>query len=168
MANKRQFRELCWFAVASWVLHVVSAVRLEMFAATWENDLRLLVACAGTAMLFFAIVKPLLRGLILKLAAIGYLAYFVTYHAWGIWRIAEVAPTQGPLDALSRTISLFGRVVIRELETGSLSLAMAMAYVLVLMPLLQITVALFAWRPDSGRPSNSLMQPTGQERPAAD
>jgi len=125
---------------------VAAAIRFEGVMRTPENHLRLAVALIGTAIALFAVARAGSWPRLLYLLAVGYLAYFTAAGAWhGLWEVAAV-PAESVAQTLALTLELGMRLVAKQLASQRYGLALAQAYDLALMPVLQLVLVLFLAR----------------------
>ena len=128
-------------------MFVAAALPFEGVARSPENHLRLTVAVIGAAVALLTVVRAGGWPRVLYLLSVGYLAYFTAASAWhGLWRVAAAAPTEGLAETLAVTLELAIRVVARELASGREVLALARAYDLALMPIVQVVIVVYLAR----------------------
>lgn len=129
---------------AGWAAFLAAALRLEGTVMSAENHLRLAVALAGAAVALFAVLKSGPWPRLLYLLAIGYLAYFAAGSAWrGLWDVAAIALAEGPAEILALALDLSAAIVRKDFAAGNAGLALAYAYDLFGMPLLQLVTAVY-------------------------
>jgi hypothetical protein len=135
------------FAFCCWALFAMAAMRFEGTERTPENHLRLALAAAGTALTLFAVLRAGTWPRLLYLVSVSYLAYFAAGGAWGsLWQIAAIAPTDTVGETLALTLELAYRLCLKENSAGNAALALAQAYDLAVMPLVQLMIAIYAMR----------------------
>jgi len=111
-----------------------------------ENHLRLAVAAIGTAVALYAVTRAGVWPRVLYLLAVGYLAYFAAASGWhGLWRVA-VVPAEGLAQTLALTLELAMRLVAKDVASERYGLALAHAYDLGVMPMLQVVVLVYLAR----------------------
>lgn len=131
---------ICWAAFAA------AAMRLEGVAFSAESPLRLAVAVVGTAVALFAVARPGAWPRLLYLLSVGYLAYFGAGSAWyGLAQVAAV-PAEGPAQMLALTLELAMRLVAKDFASERYGLALAHAYDLAVMPMLQVVTLVYLAR----------------------
>lgn len=143
----RTLRRIGLLSFICWAIFVAAALRLEAVARGPDNDLRLAVAVVGAAIALFTIARAGSWPRVLYLLSVGYLAYFAAGSAWrGLWQVAAAAPTEGTAETLAVTLELAGRIIARQLAAGREVLALAQAYDLAVMPMVQLIVVVYLAR----------------------
>jgi len=111
-----------------------------------ENHLRLAVALAGTAFTLFTVARAGAWPRLLYLACVGYFAYFAAGSGWySLWQVASV-PAESTAETLALTIELAWRLSAKQLSAERHGLALAQAYDLAVMPLVQLAVLVYLAR----------------------
>ncbi|HXU43344.1 MAG TPA: hypothetical protein VN675_13530 [Burkholderiales bacterium] len=143
-------RRLRWIGLLSffcWAMFVAAALRFEGVARSPENHLRLAVAVIGAAVALFTVARAGGWPRLLYLLTVGYLAYFAAGSAWHeLWHVAAAAPTEGVAETLAVTFELAYRIVAGQLDAGREALALAQAFDLVFMPVVQLVIVLYLAR----------------------
>lgn len=143
----RALRRIGLLSFICWAIFVAAALRLEGVARGPDNHLRLAVAVVGAAIALFTIARAGGWPRVLYLLSVGYLAYFAAGSAWrGLWQVAAAAPTEGTAETLAVTLELAIRVAATQLAAGHESLALAQAYDLAVMPLVQLASLIYLAR----------------------
>ena len=142
----RTLRRIGLFTFFCWATFVAAALPLHVVARSQESYLRLLVAVVGAAVVLFTVARAGAWPRVLYLLAVGYLAYFAAASAWhGLWPVAAV-PTEGMGETLAVTVELAIRVTAKHLASGRPTLALAQAYDLAIMPVVQLILAVYLAR----------------------
>jgi hypothetical protein len=139
----RTLRRVGLLCFVCWAMFVAAAVSFEGVARSAENHLRFAVAVVGTPNALFAVFRPR----VLYLLSVGYLAYFAAASAWqGLWQVAAAAPTEGVAETLAVTLELAMRIIAKEFAAGRDAFALAQAYDLAVMPIVQLMVVVYLAR----------------------
>jgi len=145
-AIDRRLRRIGLFCFVSWAVFAAAALRLAALTPGPEGFLRLSIAAIGAAIALFAVARSGTWPRLLYLLSIGYLAYFAAGSSWhGLWQVAAV-PAEGAAETLAIAFELATRVVLHDLATERYAPALALAYDLVVMPVAQVTVAVYLAR----------------------
>ena len=145
-AADRRLRRIGLFCFVSWAVFAAAALRLFGLAGGPESYLRLAIAAVGTAVALYAVARTGPWPRVLYLLTVGYLAYFAAGSSWhALWQIAAV-PAEGAAETLAVAFELATRVVLQDLATERYAPALALAYDLVVMPVAQVTVAVYLAR----------------------
>lgn len=148
----RRLRRVALFSFFCWATFAAAAFRLEGVARSPDNHLRLAVAVIGTAIALFTVARAGGWPRALYLLSVGYLAYFAAASGWhGLWQVAAAAPTEGVAETLAVTFELAIRVIAQQLAAGHEALALAQAYDLALMPVVQVILVVYLARVLIGR-----------------
>jgi hypothetical protein len=145
-APDRKLRRIGLFCFISWAVFIAAALRLISLSGGQEGYLRLAIAAVGTAVALYAVVRAGAWPRVLYLLTIGYLAYFAAGSSWyALWQVAAV-PAEGAAETLAVAFELATRMVLHDLATERYAPALALAYDLVVMPMAQVTVAVYLAR----------------------
>jgi hypothetical protein len=145
-APDRSLRRIGLFCFISWAVFIAAALRLIGLSGGQDGYLRLVIAAIGTLVALYAVARAGAWPRVLYLLTIGYLAYFAAGSSWhALWQVAAV-PAEGVAETLAVSLELATRVVLHELATARYAPALALAYDLAVMPVSQISVAVYLAR----------------------
>jgi hypothetical protein len=143
----RTLRRVGLLCFVCWAMFVAAAVSFEGVARSAENHLRFAGSVVGTAIALLAVLRAGSWPRVLYLLSVGYLAYFAAASAWqGLWQVAAAAPTEGVAETLAVTLELAMRIIAKEFAAGRDAFALAQAYDLAVMPIVQLMVVVYLAR----------------------